>query len=87
MGIQLWGNPAESHPITLPSLNGGEGCPFSVPVPPSDTVNSESVVGMTPGDSSVVIGYQVNEFTPTWLQSALLLDYIFILVLWVRFHH
>ena len=29
-------------------------------------VNSESVTGIKPGDSSVVIGYQVDEFTHTW---------------------
>ena len=26
----------------------------------------ESAMGITPGDSGVVIGYQVNEFTYTW---------------------
>ena len=31
-----------------------------------DTVDSESVVGIKPGDSGVVIGYQVDEFTHTW---------------------
>ena len=30
------------------------------------TVDSESVVGIKPGDSGVVIGYQVDEFTHTW---------------------
>ena len=30
-------------------------------------VNSESVVGVKPSDFGVVIGYQVNEFTYTWL--------------------
>ena len=29
-------------------------------------VNSESVMGIKPGDSCVVIGYQVDEFTHTW---------------------
>ena len=29
-------------------------------------VNSESVMGIKPGDSGVVIGYQVDEFTHTW---------------------
>ena len=33
-------------------------------VPSSDTVNS--VVGIKPGDSGVVIGYQVDESTNTW---------------------
>ena len=30
------------------------------------TVSFESVMGIKPGDSSVVIGYQVDEFTHTW---------------------
>ena len=34
--------------------------------PADDTVNSESVVGIKPGDSGVVIGYQVDDFTHTW---------------------
>ena len=29
-------------------------------------VNSESMMGIKPGDSSAVIGYQVDEFTCTW---------------------
>ena len=29
-------------------------------------VISESVMGVKPGDSGVVIGYQVDEFTHTW---------------------
>ena len=29
-------------------------------------VDSESVVGIKPGDSGVVIGYQIDEFTHTW---------------------
>ena len=32
---------------------------------PSDDV-VDSVMGIKPGDSSVVIGYQVDEFTRTW---------------------
>ena len=35
-------------------------------MPSDDVVNSESVMGIKPGDSSVVIGYQVDEFTCTW---------------------
>ena len=35
-------------------------------MPSDDTVNSESVMGVKPGDSSVVTGYQVDEFTCTW---------------------
>ena len=32
---------------------------------PNYTVNSDPVVGIKPGDSGVVIGYQVDEFTHT----------------------
>ena len=35
-------------------------------MPSDDAVNSDSVMGIKPGDSSVVIGYQVDEFTHTW---------------------
>ena len=56
----------ESHPIPLPSLHNGERSSFLGLVPSDDMVNSESVMGIKPGDSSVVIGYQVDEFTCTW---------------------
>ena len=35
-------------------------------MPSDDVANSESVMGIKPGDSGVVIGYQVDEFTCTW---------------------
>ena len=35
-------------------------------IPPSDTVNSESVMSVKSGDSGVVTGYWVDEFTHTW---------------------
>ena len=35
-------------------------------MPSDDAVDSESVMGIKPGDSGVVIGYQVDEFTCTW---------------------
>ena len=35
-------------------------------VPSDDAINSDSVMGIKPGDSGVVIGYQVYEFTCTW---------------------
>ena len=35
-------------------------------VPSDDAVDSDSVMGIKPGDSGVVIGYQVDEFTCTW---------------------
>ena len=56
----------ESHLIPLPSLHDGEGPSFPGLVPSDDAVDSESVMGIKPGDSSVVIGYQVDEFTGTW---------------------
>ena len=56
----------QSHLIPLPFLHGREGSSFPGLVPSDDTVNSESVVGIKHGDSDVVIGYQVDEFTHTW---------------------
>ena len=35
-------------------------------MPSDDAVSSDSVMGVKPGDSSVVIQYQVDEFTCTW---------------------
>ena len=32
-------------------------------------IDSESLVGINPGDSGVVIGYQVDDFTHTWLEE------------------
>ena len=55
-----------SHLIPLPSLHDGEGSSFPDLVPSDDAVNSDSVMSVKPGDSSVVIGYQVDEFTCTW---------------------
>ena len=47
-------------------MHGGEGSSFLDLVPFNDMVNSEFLVGIKPGDSGVVIGYQVDEFTGTW---------------------
>ena len=55
-----------SHLIPLPSLNDGEGSSFAGLVPSDDVVDSDSVMGIKPGGSGVVIGYQVDEFTCTW---------------------
>ena len=74
----------QSHLIALPSLHGGEGSSFPGLLPSDDIVNSESVVAIKPGDSGVVIGYQVDELT---LQSGLLLIPTFILGSQVRCHH
>ena len=54
------------HLIPLPFLHGGEGSSFPGLMPLDDMVNSESLMGIKPGDSGVVIGYQVDEFTCTW---------------------
>ena len=35
-------------------------------MPSDDAVDSDSVMGIKPGDSGVVIGYQVDKFTRTW---------------------
>ena len=56
----------ESHLIPLPSLHDGEGSSFPGLMPSDDAVNSESVMSIKPGDSGVVIRYQVDEFTCTW---------------------
>ena len=55
----------QSHPIPHSSLHDQEGSSFPGLVPSDDTVDTESVVGIKPGDSGVVIGYQVDEFTCT----------------------
>ena len=52
----------QSHLIPLTSLHGREGSSFPGWVPPNGTVNFKYVVGIKPGDSGVVIGYQVDEF-------------------------
>ena len=53
VGHTALGALAESHAIPLPSLHGGEGSSFPGLVPSNDTVNSESAVGIKPGDSGV----------------------------------
>ena len=59
----LWGS-IESHLIPPPSLH--DGASFPGLVPSDDVVNPDSVMAIKPGDSGVVIGYQVDEFTRTW---------------------
>ena len=61
-----FGGSAEIHLISLPSLHGGEGSYFLGSAANSDTINSKSVVEINPGDSGMMIGYQVDEFTHTW---------------------
>ena len=45
----------------------GGGYSFPGLISPNDAVNFQFVVGIKPGDFSVVIGYQADEFTYTWL--------------------
>ena len=65
-GAYSVGGLTESHLIPLPSLHDGEGSSFPGLVPSDDMGDSESVMGIKLGDSSVVNGYGVDEFTPTW---------------------
>ena len=65
-GVYSLGDSIESHLIPLPSLHDGEGSSFPGLVPSDDAVDSESVMGIKPGDSGVVIGYWVDKFTCTW---------------------
>ena len=55
--------------IPPPSLHDGEGSSSPGLVPSDDMVNSESVMSIKPGDSSVVIAYQVDELTHTWSEE------------------
>ena len=50
----------QSHLIPLPSQHGGDESYFPDVAPCNDMVYSELVVGIQPGDSGVVIGYQVD---------------------------
>ena len=71
-----------------PSLHDGEGSSFPGLVPSDDVVNSESVMCIKPGDSSVVIGYHIDEdLLAPGLQSGLLPAPTFILGSLVRCHH
>ena len=65
-GVYSLGGSIESHLIPLPSLHDGEGSSFPGLVPSDDVVNSDSVMGIKPGDSGVVIRYQFDEFTCSW---------------------
>ena len=49
----------------LSSLHGREQSSFPGCVPHNDTVNSKSLVVIKPGNSGVVIGYQVDKFVCT----------------------
>ena len=49
--------------------------------------NSESVVDVKPGDSGILIEYQVDEFTGTWSAEWSVACSHIILSSWVRYHH
>ena len=84
-GIHFWGLRRESpDSSTLPAWLGGV---FPHLVPSNDKVNSESVVGIKPGDSGVVIGYCVMSLLTPGLQSGLWLIPTFILGSQVRCHY
>ena len=57
----------QSHPIPPPSQHGREGSSFPDCVPHNDMVDSTSVAGIKLVDSGLLTGYQVDEFTCTWL--------------------
>ena len=86
-GAYSFGGLAESQLIPPPSLHGGEGSSFPGLVPSNDMVNSESAMSIKPGDSGVVIGYQVDEFTPTWYAEQFVAHSHFILGSLVSCHH
>ena len=56
----------QSHKIPPPSLHGMEGSTLPGFVT-ADMASSNPVMGITAGDSSVVIGYQVDEISHTCL--------------------
>ena len=60
--------------ILFPALHGEEESYLTCLVPPDNTVDSESVLGAKPGDSGVVIEYQLNNFTCTQLVESLFLS-------------
>ena len=54
-------------PDTSTFHNCSEGYSFPDLLPSDHTINTESVVGAKHGASDVVTGYQLNNFTCTWL--------------------
>ena len=70
----LFGNLVQSHLISLLSIYGGERYSFPSLVLPNVIVNFESVVGVIPDGSCVVIRYQVNDFPCVWLVECFLMQ-------------
>ena len=68
-GAYNFGGLAESHSIPPPSLHDEEGSSFPGLVLSDDSFDSESAMGVKPGYSVVVIGYQIDEFTCNWCEE------------------
>ena len=75
------------NPIHLHSLYCREESSLPGCVPPNDTINSKSLVGIKSGDSGMVIGCQFDEFTHTWSIEHFCLSHAFILVSQARYQH
>ena len=74
-GMQF-GCSAESHdPSAFPTWQEGSSFPGSVA--PPDRIGTKSLVGIKPGDSYVVIRYQVAELLTPGCKSASLLNHFF----------
>ena len=86
-GVYSLGGSVESYLIPLPSLHDGEGSTFPGLVPSDDAVNSDSVMGIKPGDSGVVIGIRLMSLLAPGLQSGLWPTPTFILGSLARYHH
>ena len=85
LSMQLW-SLAESHLIPVPSLYGRDGSSFQ------GFFHLMTWLlwicgGTTLNHSSLVIGYQVDESTCTWLQNILLLNHTFTLSSWEVCQH
>ena len=61
-----FGDLGESLSCSIIPIWQGRAFPFQGLVPSDDSVKSTSVIDVKPGDSSIMTGYQVNEFTHTW---------------------
>ena len=86
-GSYRCGGLTQSDQMPWPFLDGWEGSSFPGCVPPDDMVKFKSAVSVKPGDSGVVIGCQVDEFTYTWSEEYWLLNHTFTLVSQVRCQH
>ena len=60
---------SQSHLIPQPSLHGSEESSFLCSAASDDTVNSESMVGVKPGDSGFMVGCQVDELSAQYWEE------------------